>query len=156
MYKPNNIILKSTSSIIIFILFGFALYLLLAGHNSPGGGFVGGLTTSAAVLLMFMAYGEKTVNKVLPLNFVFFIPLGLLIAVLTGLGALLFNVPFLTHTFGVINLPLIGEVELATAMLFDLGVYFTVFGTTMTIILTIASDQNHAESSQKSNTNKSM
>lgn len=156
MYKPNNIILKSTSSIIIFILFGFALYLLLAGHNSPGGGFVGGLTTSAAVLLMFMAYGEKTVNKVLPLNFVFFIPLGLLIAVLTGLGALLFNVPFLTHTFGVINFPLIGEVELATAMLFDLGVYFTVFGTTMTIILTIASDQNHAASSQKSNTNKSM
>ena len=156
MYKPNNIILKSTSSIIIFILFGFALYLLLAGHNSPGGGFVGGLTTSAAVLLMFMAYGEKTVNKVLPLNFVFFIPLGLLIAVLTGLGALLFNVPFLTQTFGVINFPLIGEVELATAMLFDLGVYFTVFGTTMTIILTIASDQNHAASSQKSNTNKSM
>lgn len=156
MYKPNNIILKSTSSIIIFILFGFALYLLLAGHNSPGGGFVGGLTTSAAVLLMFMAYGEKTVNKVLPLNFVFFIPLGLLIAVLTGLGALLFNVPFLTHTFGVINFPLIGEIELATAMLFDLGVYFTVFGTTMTIILTIASDQNHAASSQKSNTNKSM
>ena len=156
MYKPNNIILKSTSSIIIFILFGFALYLLLAGHNSPGGGFVGGLTTSAAVLLMFMAYGEKTVNKVLPLNFVFFIPLGLLIAILTGLGALLFNVPFLTHTFGVVNLPIIGELELATAMLFDLGVYFTVFGTTMTIILTIASDQNREAPSQKSNINKSM
>src|SRR5699024_7774821 len=85
MYEPNKIILKSTFCIIIFILFGFAIYMLLAGHNSPGGGFVGGLTTSAAVLLMFMAYGEKTVNKVLPLNFVFFIPLGLLIAVLTGL-----------------------------------------------------------------------
>lgn len=142
MYKPNNLILKSTSSIIVFILFGFAIYLLFAGHNSPGGGFVGGLTTSAAVLLMFMAYGEKTVNKVLPFNFIHFIPLGMLIATLTGLGALLFNVPFLTHTFGSITLPIIGEIELATAMLFDLGVYFTVFGTTMTIILTIASDQN--------------
>lgn len=145
MYKPNNLILKSTSSIIIFILFGFALYLLLAGHNSPGGGFVGGLTTSAAVLLMFMAYGEKTVKKVLPFNFIFLIPLGLLIAILTGLGALVFNVPFLTQTFGSFSLPLIGEIELATAMLFDLGVYFTVFGTTMTIILTIANDQGRKE-----------
>ncbi len=156
MYKPNNIILKSTSSIIVFILFGFAIYLLLAGHNSPGGGFVGGLTTSAAVLLMFMAYGEKAVNKILPLNFIIFIPVGLLIAVLTGLGALIFNVPFLTQTFGVISLPIIGEVELATAMLFDLGVYFTVFGTTMTIILTISSDQNRDKSSQNSPINKSM
>lgn len=141
MYKPNNLILRSTSSLIVFILLGFAVYLLLAGHNSPGGGFVGGLTTSAAILLMYMAYGEKSVKKILPINYIYFIPLGLLIAVLTGLGALIFNVPFLTQSFGIFHLPLIGEIELATAMLFDLGVYFTVFGTTMTIILTIASDQ---------------
>jgi len=141
MYKPNNIILRSTASLIIFILLGFAVYLLLAGHNSPGGGFVGGLTTSAAILLMYIAYGEKAVKKIIPVNFTFFIPLGLLIATFTGLGALLFNAPFLTQTFGIFHVPLIGDVELATAMLFDLGVYFTVFGTTMTIILTIARDQ---------------
>jgi len=145
VYKPNNLILQVTSSLIVFILFGFAIYLLLAGHNSPGGGFVGGLTTSAAVLLMYMAYGEKVVNKVLPFNFIHFIPLGLLIATLTGLGSFVFNVPFLTQTFGIINFPIIGEVELATAMLFDLGVYFTVFGTTMTIILTISRDQKMNE-----------
>lgn len=141
MDKPNNLILRVTSSLIVFILLGFAVYLLLAGHNSPGGGFVGGLTTSAAILLMYMAYGEKKVNKIIPINYIHFIPLGLLIAVLTGLAALLFKVPFLTHTFGLIMLPFFGEVELATAMFFDIGVYFTVFGTTMTIILTIASDQ---------------
>lgn len=142
MYKPNNLILKSTSSIIVFVLLGFAIYLLLAGHNSPGGGFVGGLTTSAAILLMYISYGEKTVNKILPFNFIHFIPLGMLIATLTGLGALLFNVPFLTHTFGMVTLPFVGEIELATAMIFDLGVYFTVLGTTMTIILTISGDQS--------------
>lgn len=141
MYKPNDLILRTTSSLIIFIMLGFAIYLLLAGHNSPGGGFVGGLTTSAAIVLMYMAYGEKVVKKIIPINFQFFIPLGLLIATLTGLGALLFNVPFLTHTFGVFHIPFIGEIELATAMLFDLGVYFTVFGSMMTIILTIAEDQ---------------
>lgn len=141
MYKPNDLILRTTSSLIIFIMLGFAVYLLLAGHNSPGGGFVGGLTTSAAIVLMYMAYGEKVVKKIIPINFQFFIPLGLLIATLTGLGALLFNVPFLTHTFGVFHIPFVGEIELATAMLFDLGVYFTVFGSMMTIILTIAEDQ---------------
>src|SRR5690625_1049654 len=141
MYKPNNLILRSTASLITFILLGFAVYLLLAGHNSPGGGFVGGLMTSAAILLMFIAYGEKAVKKIIPVDFIYFIPIGLLIATLTGLGAFLFNMPFLTQTFGVFHVPLIGEIELATAMLFDLGVFFTVIGTTMTIILTIARDQ---------------
>ncbi len=141
MYKPNNLILKSTSSLIVFILLGFAIYLLLAGHNSPGGGFIGGLTTTAAFLLMYMAFGEETVNKIVPVDFMIFIPIGLLIATLTGLGSLLFKMPFLTHTFGSFTIPLLGEIELSTAMLFDLGVYFTVFGTTMTIILTINSDR---------------
>lgn len=141
MYKPNNLILKSTSSLIVFILLGFAIYLLLAGHNSPGGGFIGGLTTTAAFLLMYMAFGEETVHKILPVNYLIFIPIGLMLATLTGLGSLLFNVPFLTHTFGSFFLPLFGEIELSTAMLFDFGVYFTVFGATMTIILTINADQ---------------
>lgn len=141
MYKPNDIIFRSTAALITFILLGFAIYLLLAGHNSPGGGFVGGLTTSAAILIMYMAYGQQAVKKIIPINFIIFIPIGLLLAILTGLGALVFQVPFLTHTFGVLHIPLIGDIELATAMFFDLGVYFTVFGTTMTIILTIASDR---------------
>lgn len=142
MYNPNNLILRSTSSVIVFILLGFAVYLLLAGHNSPGGGFVGGLVTSAALLLMYFAYGKKQVEKILPINYLFFIPLGMLVATLTGLGSLLFNVPFLTHTFGVWNIPFVGEVELATAMFFDIGVYLTVLGTTMTIILTVAFDRD--------------
>lgn len=142
MYNPNNLILRQTSSIIVFILLGFAFYLLLAGHNSPGGGFVGGLVTSAALLLMYFAYGEKNVQKILPINFLFLIPLGLCVATLTGLGALIFNQPFLTHTFGAINLPLFGKVEIATAMFFDIGVYLTVLGTTMTIILSVAFDRD--------------
>src|SRR5690625_8017409 len=90
VYKPNNLILQVTSSFIVFILFGFAIYLLLAGHNSPGGGFVGGLTTSAAVLLMYMAYGEKVVNKVLHFNFIHFITLSLIISTLYGILSFVF------------------------------------------------------------------
>lgn len=141
MMKPNDIILRSTTSLISFILLGFAIYLLFAGHNSPGGGFVGGLTTSAAFLLMYISFGQSTIDKILSINFINLVPTGLMIALLTGLGSLLFNKPFLTQTFGHVNFPLFGEFELATAMLFDLGVYLTVLGTTMTIILTISSDQ---------------
>src|SRR5699024_787254 len=142
MYKPNNLILKSTSSFIIFILLGFAIYLLLAGHNSPGGGFIGGLTTSAAFLLMFMAYGEETVKKVIPINYLVLIPIGLMLALLTGIGSLFFSVPFLTHTFGTFFIPIFGDVELSTAILFVFVVYLTVFGTTITIILNFNGEHN--------------
>ncbi|WP_284140049.1 Na(+)/H(+) antiporter subunit B [Virgibacillus sp. LDC-1] len=141
MYKPNDLILRTTTSLIAFILLGFAVYLLLAGHNSPGGGFVGGLVTSAAVILMYMAYGMETIAKIIPVNFRTVIPVGLLIAVGTGLGSFVFDVPFLSHTFGYFNVPIFGKIELATAMLFDIGVYLTVLGVTITIILNIANDQ---------------
>ncbi|SFD78441.1 multisubunit sodium/proton antiporter, MrpB subunit [Lentibacillus persicus] len=141
MDRPNNLILRTTTSIIAFILLGFSIYLLFAGHNSPGGGFIGGLMTSAAIVLMYMAYGTNLLEKILPFNYKKMAPLGLLIATATGIGSFLFQQPFLSQTFGYFHFPVLGELELATAMLFDLGVYLTVFGVTMTIILSIAEDQ---------------
>ncbi|MEC5422596.1 Na(+)/H(+) antiporter subunit B [Virgibacillus sp. C22-A2] len=141
MYKTNDIVLRTTTSLIAFILLGFAVYLLIAGHNSPGGGFVGGLMTSGAVLLMYMAYGIEAVKKMLPINFLTLIPIGLAIALGTGMASFLFGVPFLTQTFDYFTIPLFGEIELATAMIFDIGVYLTVVGVMITIILTIATDQ---------------
>lgn len=141
MYKPNNLILKSTTSLIVFVLLGFAIYLLFAGHNSPGGGFVGGLTTSAAILLLFMSFGEESVKRFLPINFIYLVPLGLLIATVTGLGAVIFNEPFLTHVMYSLYVPFFGFIDIGTAMFFDIGVYVTVLGTTMSIILTISRDR---------------
>lgn len=80
-------------------------------------------------------------EKIIPINFTLLIPIGLSFAVGTGLGSFIFNVPFLSQTFGYFHLPIFGEIELATAMIFDIGVYFTVVGVMMTIILTIANDQ---------------
>ncbi|TRM12485.1 Na(+)/H(+) antiporter subunit B [Lentibacillus cibarius] len=141
MYKPNNLILRTTTSLIAFILLGFSIYLLLAGHNAPGGGFVGGLMTSAAIVLMYMAYGSAVLEKVLPINYRLLIPTGLLIAVGTGLASFIFGEAFLSHTYGYFHVPVFGELELATAMLFDFGVYFTVLGVTISIILSIANDR---------------
>ncbi|MFD2045747.1 Na(+)/H(+) antiporter subunit B [Ornithinibacillus salinisoli] len=141
MYKANDLILRTTTSLIAFILLGFAIYLLLAGHNAPGGGFIGGLVTAAAIILMYMAYGIKLVDNYIPINYRTLALIGLLIAVLSGIGSFLFNEPFLSHTYDYFQFPIFGEVELATAMLFDVGVYFTVVGVTVTIILNIANDQ---------------
>ncbi|MFC3038844.1 Na(+)/H(+) antiporter subunit B [Virgibacillus xinjiangensis] len=140
MNRTNDLILRTTTSVITFILLGFSIYLFIAGHNAPGGGFIGGLLTAAAILLLNMAYGMEAVKKMLPINYTTMIPIGLAVALGTGAGSFLFGVPFLSQTFGYFHFPIFGEVELATAMLFDLGVYLTVVGVMMTIILTIAED----------------
>src|SRR5690625_2972516 len=97
MYKTNNIILKTTTSLIAFILLGFAVYLFFAGHNSPGGGFVGGLVTSAAIVLLYMSYGMDAIEKILPIDFKILIPIGLFIALFCGVGAFAIHMSFLTN-----------------------------------------------------------
>lgn len=140
--RTNDLILRTTTTLIAFILIAFSIYLFLAGHNAPGGGFIGGLMTAAAVVLMYMTYGLEAVKKIIPINFRHIVPIGLLIAVLTGMGSFIFGEPFLSHTFKHLHhVPIFGDLELATALLFDLGVYLTVVGITLTIILTIANDQ---------------
>lgn len=117
------------------------MYLLLVGHNAPGGGFVGGLMTASAIVLMYMSYGLEALEKILPVNYRILIPSGLLLAVGTGIGSFFFNETFLSHTYGYFHFPIFGKIELATAMLFDIGVYITVLGVTITIILSVANDR---------------
>ncbi|WP_373233196.1 MnhB domain-containing protein, partial [Cohnella sp.] len=111
------------------------------GHHNPGGGFIGALLTASSLILLTLAYGIKTMREVVPLDFKKLTALGLLVAILTGIGSFVFEVPFLSHSYGYFNLPLLGETELATAVLFDLGVFMTVVGITMTIILEIGRDK---------------
>lgn len=138
--RTNDVILQTVTRTVSFIILLFSLYLFFAGHHNPGGGFIGGLMTGAALVLLYVAYDIETINKILPIDYKKMTALGLLIAVSTGLGSFIFNVPFLTHSFGYFYLPFLGKTELATAVLFDLGVYLTVVGVTMTIILAIGED----------------
>jgi multicomponent Na+:H+ antiporter subunit B len=140
--RTNDLILKTTTNIIVFIILAFSFKLFLAGHNMPGGGFIGGLMTSGAFILMYVTYGVGPMKKVLRVSYTFLIGLGLLVAVATGLGSFIFNVPFLSQTDGYFYLPILGKTHLATAVLFDIGVYLTVIGVTMTIILSIAEDKS--------------
>lgn len=140
-HHPNDIILKTATSIIVFIILTFAVYLFLIGHNAPGGGFVGGLITASAFVLLYTVYGFKTMENVLKVNFRIVLATGLFIAVAMGTVSIFVGEPFLTQTFGHFHFPIFGDVELATAMIFDFGIFLTVIGVTMTIILAISEDR---------------
>ncbi|MNY48686.1 Na(+)/H(+) antiporter subunit B [compost metagenome] len=90
---------------------------------------------------MAIAFGMDWVRKALPVNYRLLTAVGLMIAIFTASGSFIFGAPFLSHAFGHFHLPVLGDVELATAVLFDLGVYLAVVGVTMNIILSIGGDK---------------
>jgi multicomponent K+:H+ antiporter subunit A len=114
-----------------------SIYLFLRGHNAPGGGFIAALVTAAALILQYLASGIAWTREQWAVRYHRLIAWGLCLALLTGLGSWLFGRPFLTSAFGHFELPLIGEFELATAMLFDLGVYLAVVGALMLVLTTL-------------------
>ena len=141
MNKLNDMFLHSVTKVAVFIIFTFAINLFFSGHHYPGGGFIGGLTFAAALTLLFLAFDIDSVHKNLPFDFKIVAAVGVLIAVLTGVGGMLFEAPFLTQSFGYINLPIFGATEIASAVIFDTGVALAVIGTAVTIIITIGKDR---------------
>jgi multicomponent K+:H+ antiporter subunit A len=112
-------------------------YIFLRGHNLPGGGFIAGLVTSVALIQQYVAHGVDWIKGRLNINYQWLIASGVLIATLTGMGSWIFGHPFLSSWFDHFHLPWIGEFELASAMLFDLGVYLTVVGATLLILASL-------------------
>ena len=110
-------------------------FLFLRGHNDPGGGFVAGLVTAVALILLYVGAGLDWTNARLRLNFGAVAATGLLIAGATGIAAMLaLDAPFLTSAHGYAHWPLVGKVPLASAMAFDLGVYLAVVGAVMLVL----------------------
>jgi multicomponent Na+:H+ antiporter subunit B len=139
--KFTDVYLQTASKILVFIIMTFSIYILFAGHHNPGGGFIGGLITASALVLLYIAFDLQSVRDIIPVDFKQLAASGVIVAVLTGTVSFLFDVPFLTQSFAYVNLPLLGKTELASAVIFDLGVYMTVIGTTMTIITSISEDE---------------
>ncbi|MDI3535432.1 MAG: multicomponent Na+:H+ antiporter subunit [Thermosediminibacterales bacterium] len=133
----NSLILKTVATPVLYLIVSFSVYVFFRGHNNPGGGFIAGLLTAGAFVLQYLSFDSKTVKSNFSLNWKKLIPVGLILALGSGLGGMILGYPFLSHSFGCFYLPLIGELELATAIIFDLGVYFVVLGTALTIISVI-------------------
>ena len=122
-----------------------ALYIFLRGHNQPGGGFITGLVVAVAILMQYMASGFTFADQRMRADHHSMIGAGVLIAGLTGLGAMAFGAPFLTTAFDYFTLPVIGEFELATAVLFDIGVALTVIGAVMLALAQLSQVAQRAE-----------
>jgi len=115
-----------------------AVYLFLRGHDEPGGGFVAGLTVAIALLVQYIVGGAAWVEQHLRLRPVRWIAAGLLIALATGLAAKGAGYPFLTTRTFDVAVPLIGELHVPSATLFDAGVFAVVVGGTLLILVALA------------------
>src|SRR5699024_43648 len=141
MKEPNDVIIRSVTKVAVVIIFTFAINLFVSGHHNPGGGFIGGLAFSSAILLLLLTFDIKTVRDRFSVDFKVVAAVGVLIAVLTGGSAVVFDQPFLTQAFSVYEIPIFGHTEFATAVLFDIGVALAVIGTALTIMLSIGDDR---------------
>jgi len=148
---------KTTIRIVVPIVLVVAISLLVQGHNLPGGGFIGGVLTTAAFVLVYVAYGldyleigvldrevepgtgifEHRTVTAYQRTFVF----GLVVAVASGFAGLVFGEPFLSQTFVILHdVPIYHEVELASALVFDVGIYCVVVGGLLTIISVVGAE----------------
>ncbi|RCX18638.1 multisubunit sodium/proton antiporter MrpB subunit [Fontibacillus phaseoli] len=139
--KQNDVILQSVTRVAVVIILTFSIYLFMNGHHHPGGGFIGGLSTAAAIVLLYLSFGIEKVRENIRMDFKKLAAIGVLIAVGTGMTAVVFGKPFLTQAFDYFNLPIFGETELASALIFDTGVALAVIGTAVNIILSISEDR---------------
>ena len=126
---PLMMVVLTRVTMPVVLMIGF--YIFLRGHNDPGGGFVAGLIVSIAVLIQYMASGFSWASARLRYPYHGVIGTGVLIAGLTGMGSWFFGLPFLTSDYAYVRIPPFQKFELATAALFDLGVFLTVVGAVM-------------------------
>jgi len=133
----TSLILKTTARYLMPLLLLFSIFLFLRGHNEPGGGFAGGLVAAAAFALYSIAFGAAEARRVLRVEPRWLIGLGLLIALASGVIGLVSGQRFLTGLWGYLHLPGLDKVEAGTPVLFDMGVYLTVMGVTLTIIFVL-------------------
>ena len=132
----TSLILSTATRYMLPLLLLFSLFLLLRGHNEPGGGFVGGLVAAAAFALYAIAYDVATARRTLGIDSRTLIGLGLLVALTSGVIGLVAGQPFMTGLWSEYAVPLLGKV--GTPLLFDIGVYLVVIGVTLTIIFGLA------------------
>jgi multicomponent Na+:H+ antiporter subunit B len=136
----NSLILSTTARILLPLFIAFSLFLLLRGHNLPGGGFAGGLVASAGLGLRVISSGVADARVTLHVNPRTLAAVGLLVAIAAGLVSLVDGAPFLTGYWFDIDLPLLGETHIGTPLLFDVGVYLVVIGAVLTILFTLAEE----------------
>jgi multicomponent K+:H+ antiporter subunit A len=134
-YDAHPKIMATLSRILLPFALLVAVFILLRGHNQPGGGFIAGLIAAVAIILQYLANGSYWMHQRFKYEVSPLLAWGLGIAALTGAASTVFDHPFLTSTFTHMHIPGVGEIELASAMAFDLGVFLVVLGSILIILV---------------------
>jgi multicomponent Na+:H+ antiporter subunit B len=130
----SSLILRTASGVLMPLLLLYGIFLLLRGHNAPGGGFAGGLVVAAAYSLSSFAFGTAAARRALIVDPVRLIGVGLIVALGSGLVPMLFGKPFLTALW------LAPAMGLGTPLTFDLGVFCVVIGVVLTMTFTLGEE----------------
>lgn len=136
----NSIILRSATRYMLPLLLLFSVFVLIRGHNDPGGGFTGGLVAAAAFSLYALAANVAGARNVLRFDPHILVGAGMLLALGSGLWALVLGQPFLTEQWLTVHAPGLGHIEIGTPVVFDIGVYLVVLGVTLMIVLSLAEE----------------
>jgi multicomponent Na+:H+ antiporter subunit B len=131
----NTLIFRTIAPVITVVMLVFSVFVTLRGHNDPGGGFIGGLIAASAVAIYGIAFGVGDTRRAMKFDPLALAGFGVALAGLSGLLSLSYELPYLTGLWTDI-----GGVAISTPMVFDLGVYFTVFGTISAIALALEGD----------------
>jgi multicomponent Na+:H+ antiporter subunit A len=132
--RHRSLVLEVATRIIFPLIMVLSAYLFFAGHNTPGGGFAGGLTAGLALVLRYLAGGRYELGETLPLDAGKVLGAGLILSAGTAVTSLLLGAPVLSSAVLHIDVPVLGPIKLVTALFFDLGVYLIVVGLVLDIL----------------------
>lgn len=131
----KSIILRATSGFLAALLVTVSLVVLVRGHNEPGGGFIGGLLAASGFAIHALAHGSSASRRLLRFEPRSVLAVGLVTSIFAGLVAMAAGKPFLTGLWAKVTVPFIGK--LSTVLVFDVGVYLVVLGTTLLILFAL-------------------
>lgn len=127
----NSLILRTLAPFITGLMLVFSIFVTLRGHNSPGGGFIGGLLAASGIALYAIAFGVEPTRRLLRVHPLSIAAAGLILAAASGLVSTLYGVPYMTGLWFDIG------IDVSTVMSFDIGVYLVVLGAFSSILLAL-------------------
>jgi multicomponent Na+:H+ antiporter subunit B len=138
----DSVILQAATRIVMPVQLLLSLFFFFQGHNSPGGGFIGGLIAASAFTLHLIAFGKERTERLMRIPPRVLVSVGLLLALLAGFMGVCAGEPFLTGVWdGSVWLPLVGKVKLGSVLLFDFGVFLVVTGAVMAIVFLLNEEE---------------
>ena len=138
MIQPGSLILSTMARVLLPLQLIFSIFMLLRGHDLPGGGFIAGLIGGSAFVLYMFAFGVPATYEMLRADPRTIAGVGLVIGTLAAVPPIFIGEPFFKALWWYPEIPLIGEVSINTPLIFDVGVYLTVLGSVLAIVVSLA------------------